>query len=150
MLHTPHPSTQDYPGFNLRRIHYKLIRDRGLDVGHWQAFYDHFLATLDGLPEVPAASRAAALASPAAAAARRLQQRKSSCSADCCSSLRPDKLQAARQRQTKRQWLPGSAAAAAAQAAVQNPTRPQPVQGVTADTASASAARRQGQVGWRR
>lgn len=53
---------EDYPNFNLRRIHYRLIRDRGLDVSHWQRFFDHFATTLEELPEVPQSSRATALA----------------------------------------------------------------------------------------
>jgi hemoglobin len=42
----------DYPEFDLRRIHKHLLRDRGLTERHWELFYDHFVRTLEDLPEV--------------------------------------------------------------------------------------------------
>ncbi|GBF88947.1 hypothetical protein Rsub_01446 [Raphidocelis subcapitata] len=51
------------PDLNLRRIHYKLIKDGGLTEEHWRRFVTRFEDTLATLPEVPAESKAAALAS---------------------------------------------------------------------------------------
>ncbi|KAI8470535.1 MAG: hypothetical protein J3K34DRAFT_420408 [Monoraphidium minutum] len=48
---------------NLRRIHWRLIRDRGLTEAHWERFFQLFKETLAGRPEVPDATKDRAIAS---------------------------------------------------------------------------------------
>lgn len=56
----------EHPDLNLRRIHYRLIRDRGLTEEHWQWFFDRFQDTLMELPEIPRETKDKAITSVAA------------------------------------------------------------------------------------
>ncbi|GBF90610.1 hypothetical protein Rsub_03182 [Raphidocelis subcapitata] len=54
---------EEHPNLNLRRIHYKLIRDRGLTERHWEVFFERFKDALRELPEIPEATKSTALRS---------------------------------------------------------------------------------------
>ncbi|KIY99020.1 hypothetical protein MNEG_8944 [Monoraphidium neglectum] len=58
--------TDEHPALNLRRIHWRLIKDSGLTEQDWEWFFEHFKATLGELPEIPEETKAAAVASVAA------------------------------------------------------------------------------------
>ena len=52
----------DDPEFNLRNIHLRSLIEDGLSLKDWEKFVSHFQATLDQLEDIPAESKAGALA----------------------------------------------------------------------------------------
>eukprot|EP00775_Hariotina_reticulata_P007204 gene7204-7418_t len=42
---------EEDPNLNLRKVHYRLIKDKGLGLEHWEMFLNHFQETLDELGE---------------------------------------------------------------------------------------------------
>ena len=58
-----HQKQKKDPTLDLRRIHIRLIRAKGLNEAHWDQFYGHFKTTLETLPGVPADARELALKS---------------------------------------------------------------------------------------
>lgn len=53
----------EHPDVNLRRIHWNLIKDKGVTESHWEWFFQHFKEALDDMPEVPEETKARAAAS---------------------------------------------------------------------------------------
>ena len=52
----------DHPSFDMRKIHLRLLIEEGLSLKDWEAFVSHFETTLDELQDIPAESKASALA----------------------------------------------------------------------------------------
>jgi len=54
---------EEDPSLDLRKIHYRLIRDKGLGLDQWKTFVDLFEDVLRDLPAIPASTASQAMAS---------------------------------------------------------------------------------------